>query len=337
MRICAYNPMLCPFHLKNKKTSLGRAHHRRTVRRHGDRRCGGRGWRRCRDAPGHYCRQLRPYEPQRDEQHDVQGRMPTQPLNPSTAPPLPRPLPRPLTDRLTHRLTHPARPLLHPLPRPLPRPLPHQHPRPRPPRSRAHSQVVSGPGTIWATHNGDPANTSPSLSPFTPAYYGPATSNLVILAHFSRIFQLYATHSRAPLSVHADRVLTGARNPILARLTSSGLARAYIRTTSVSATSALHRRRLREIDLEGTATSTRLLTNSYVFLSSRRLDARRVSETYYTSCPCVLAEWCLRSDVMADPHLQAAPPSTSPTRPSSRRRSPTSLSRCPWTGSHLHR
>ena len=65
-------------------------------------------------------------------------------------------------------------------------------------------KVVSGPGKIWATHNGDPANTSPSLSGFTPAYHG--------------------------------------------------LARAYIRTTSVSATSQLHRRRLREIDLEGSAT-----------------------------------------------------------------------------------
>jgi beta-galactosidase len=27
-------------------------------------------------------------------------------------------------------------------------------------------------GVIWATHNGDPANTSPSLAPYTPAYHG---------------------------------------------------------------------------------------------------------------------------------------------------------------------
>mmetsp|Transcript_21954 Transcript_21954/g.65715 ORF Transcript_21954/g.65715 Transcript_21954/m.65715 type:complete len:298 (+) Transcript_21954:1830-2723(+) len=30
-------------------------------------------------------------------------------------------------------------------------------------------KVVSGPGTVWATHNGDPANDSPSSAPWTPA------------------------------------------------------------------------------------------------------------------------------------------------------------------------
>jgi hypothetical protein len=32
--------------------------------------------------------------------------------------------------------------------------------------------VVSGPGRVWATHNGDPANISPSLGAWTPAYHG---------------------------------------------------------------------------------------------------------------------------------------------------------------------
>ena len=32
--------------------------------------------------------------------------------------------------------------------------------------------VSVGPGTIWASHNGDPANTSPSLGPWTMAYHG---------------------------------------------------------------------------------------------------------------------------------------------------------------------
>lgn len=65
-------------------------------------------------------------------------------------------------------------------------------------------RVVSGPGRIWATHNGDPANTSPSLSSWTPAYHG--------------------------------------------------LARAFIRSTSVHATSNLHRKRLIEIDIDGNKT-----------------------------------------------------------------------------------
>eukprot|EP00035_Acanthoeca_spectabilis_P016130 m.326674 g.326674 ORF g.326674 m.326674 type:complete len:946 (-) comp16485_c0_seq4:4008-6845(-) len=33
-------------------------------------------------------------------------------------------------------------------------------------------KIVSGPGIVWATHNGDPANDSPSLAPWTPAYHG---------------------------------------------------------------------------------------------------------------------------------------------------------------------
>jgi len=33
-------------------------------------------------------------------------------------------------------------------------------------------RVVSGPGKVWATHNGDPANLSPSLAAWTPAYHG---------------------------------------------------------------------------------------------------------------------------------------------------------------------
>jgi beta-galactosidase len=31
-------------------------------------------------------------------------------------------------------------------------------------------KVLSGPGVVWATHNGDPANDSPSGAPWTPAY-----------------------------------------------------------------------------------------------------------------------------------------------------------------------
>ena len=32
--------------------------------------------------------------------------------------------------------------------------------------------VLDGPGRVKATHNGDPANTSPSLAAWTPSYYG---------------------------------------------------------------------------------------------------------------------------------------------------------------------
>ena len=31
---------------------------------------------------------------------------------------------------------------------------------------------ANGPGTVWATHSGDPANISPSLAAWTPAYHG---------------------------------------------------------------------------------------------------------------------------------------------------------------------
>eukprot|EP01060_Flectonema_neradi_P002083 TRINITY_DN1125_c0_g4_i1.p1 TRINITY_DN1125_c0_g4~~TRINITY_DN1125_c0_g4_i1.p1 ORF type:complete len:860 (+),score=185.18 TRINITY_DN1125_c0_g4_i1:47-2626(+) len=57
--------------------------------------------------------------------------------------------------------------------------------------------VTSGYGMIWATHNGDPANTSPSHSPWTPAYMGLArafvrstTDTATPLAHRKRMSQI---------------------------------------------------------------------------------------------------------------------------------------------------
>ena len=75
-------------------------------------------------------------------------------------------------------------------------------------------EIVSGQGLVWATHNGDPANDSPSLAPWTPAYHG--------------------------------------------------LARAFVRSTADHATSPLHRRRLRQIDLDSNvqvATSNTAVTD----------------------------------------------------------------------------
>lgn len=61
--------------------------------------------------------------------------------------------------------------------------------------------IVSGPGRVWATHNGDPANLSPNHAAWNPAYHG--------------------------------------------------LVRAFIRTTADYSTSPDHRRRMREIDVDG--------------------------------------------------------------------------------------
>jgi beta-galactosidase len=61
--------------------------------------------------------------------------------------------------------------------------------------------VASGPGVVWTTHNGGPANLSPNDATWNQAYHG--------------------------------------------------LARAIIRTTADHATAPAHRRRMREIDVEG--------------------------------------------------------------------------------------
>eukprot|EP00040_Diaphanoeca_grandis_P011360 m.58192 g.58192 ORF g.58192 m.58192 type:complete len:953 (+) comp22513_c0_seq2:99-2957(+) len=66
--------------------------------------------------------------------------------------------------------------------------------------------IISGAGSIWSTHNGDPANDSPSHAPWTPSYHG--------------------------------------------------LARAIIRSTADQSTPAWHRRRLLQIDVEGSKTMT---------------------------------------------------------------------------------
>mmetsp|Transcript_21952 Transcript_21952/g.65687 ORF Transcript_21952/g.65687 Transcript_21952/m.65687 type:complete len:416 (+) Transcript_21952:1830-3077(+) len=58
-------------------------------------------------------------------------------------------------------------------------------------------KVVSGPGTVWATHNGDPANDSPSSAPWTPAYHGLArafvrstTDQATAPAHRQRLLEI---------------------------------------------------------------------------------------------------------------------------------------------------
>lgn len=64
-------------------------------------------------------------------------------------------------------------------------------------------KVVSGPGNVWATHSGDPANDSPSLAPWTPAYHGLARA-------FIRSNTDYATpsaHRRRLLEIDVESTI----------------------------------------------------------------------------------------------------------------------------------
>jgi hypothetical protein len=91
---------------------------------------------------------------------------------------------------------------------------------------------ANGPGTVWATHSGDPANISPSLAAWTPAYHG----------EFSFIYRYILRESCSQF----DSL------PLTSLTISPGLARAFVRTTADYASPPALRRLMRAIDAEGT-------------------------------------------------------------------------------------